>query len=141
MDKRGVIDLPLKLMVSVLIIGMMLPTTIALTDRMMDEVDVQEIESCAESLKRDLVRTYYDGIGGSRTVTLNIPTGYSMAIGGENEEYVIRMMENGEIISRMYLDSPPFPIVGGELILENNCVLSMKAVVSGSVIGLEVMPV
>ncbi len=131
--------LPLKLAISFLIIGLMLPTVIAMTDSADERADIMIVHSVADDLADILTDCYYDGIGSGRTVTVTIPSGYSLELGGGGSSaYIIRVLDNGEVVDRVYLDSPGFPVIGETLTLTGTVMLEVSAVISEDVLGVEV---
>lgn len=131
--------LPLKLAISFLIIGLMLPTVIAMTDSADERADIMVVRSVADDLADTMTACYYNGIGSGRTVTVTIPSGYSLELGGEGSSaYVMRILNDGEVVDNVYLDSPGFPVIGDTVRLSGTVVLDVSAVTSDDVLGVEV---
>lgn len=132
-------SLPLKLAISFMVIGLMLPTIISMTDNVHDDAQETVMRSVATELSDAMTDCYYDGVGDSRTVTLTIPSGYSLEVGGEGSmAYTIRIMHDGEVIDRVYLDSPGFPVIGGTTNIHGTMRLEISATVSDGIPGVEV---
>ena len=97
------LDLPLKLMVSVLIVGLMLPCMVTMVDRIQTESEVSDVVDCAMDLRRSMYQSYRDGPGCWRTVDVHIPTGYSLSVGGEGTEgYASRIIREEKVVGGNY---------------------------------------
>ncbi|MGN0098877.1 MAG: hypothetical protein ACI38Y_06100 [Candidatus Methanomethylophilaceae archaeon] len=132
-------SLPLKLAISFMIIGLMLPTVISMTDNTREDVREMEVHSVAEELSDAMTDCYYGGIGDGRTMTLSVPAGYSLEVGGEGSlAYTIRISHDGEIVDRVYLDSPGFPVIGDTMTISGTMRLELSAAVSDGILGVEV---
>lgn len=131
--------LPLKLAISFLVIGLMLPTMIAMTDIADERAEIMVVRSVAEDLTDTLTGCYYDGTGSGRAVTITVPSGYSIELGGEGSSaYIVRILNDGEVVDRVFLDSPGFPVIGETVRLSGTVVLDVSAVISDDVLGVEV---
>jgi len=109
LGKKGVMDLPIKLMVVVLLISLSLPM---LTDAMergesnnaslIMNNDVNEIFNAVAAV-------HYSGIGCSRTVSLTIPDGCEISIpgGSGSDGYSVKMSFKGRDTGTRYMDRPP----------------------------------
>lgn len=126
-------------MVSVLIIGLMLPCMVSIVDRMQWEADVSEAIDSAEQLRRHMGDAYRDGVGNWRTVDIDIPAGYSLSLGGDGTDgYAIRVIRNGDFVGEVYMEDPTFPVTGPEVSLSGNVRLMLKPVMDEGIQKMEV---
>lgn len=117
-DTRGVIGLPIKILVIMIVLAVAVPVVINAAEN--GEKSMKETEMNMEISKiTDAVSVvYYSGIDSQRTVNVNIPAGCEISLGGEGEDaFSIRSIYNGEIISTKYFDKP-------QIAIENNLFLS-----------------
>ena len=126
-DRSGVMDLPIKLAVCFLVIGIMTPILLDSVERAEDGIELTEIREEALGLKEGICKAYYSG-GTTISVDISLGTGHSIAAGGSGaERYALRLISNGTEIDRMFLDSPPIPILGSEKILEGDMTIRLQA--------------
>ena len=127
-DRHGIISLPIKLTVSILVIGLAVPIVLAMADNVMEQDTVMELEDCGRQLKDALTRTYYSGVGNSQSVQISVPAGGTLCVGGEgSERYAIRLLNDGEQVGRVYLDNPVFSVYGDVTALSGHCYLTLTS--------------
>lgn len=106
------IDLPVKLAVCFLVLGLMVPVVMDVVDDADSEMSVYELRKDAALLEDAIHRTYSDG-----TVTsteLDIPRGQSLIVGGDGgNEYIIRLAVDGKTVETSFIDSPMVAVIGG----------------------------
>ncbi len=120
-------DLPVKLAVCAVILGMMVPLVMDAVDTADDRLSGIELELEADRLAEAVQRTYMGGAGSVSTLDLRIPAGQWIEVGGENG-YTLRMHSEKGLLGTVYLDSPAARILGpaetisGSVLLELECV-------------------
>ena len=133
-------SLPLKLAISFLIIGLMLPSVITMTQNTQEDAQEMVVRSVAGQLSDAMTDCYYDGLGSGWTVNLTVPSGYSLEVGGDGAQaYIIRIVHGGEVVDRIYLDSPGFPVIGDITRISGTVRVEISAVVCDGILGVEVV--
>lgn len=128
-DDRGILSLPMKLTVAVLIVTVMTPLVVGMVGNAEDRISTLESETDARILSDGISRAFYGGVGTSVTVTLSIPVYESMEIGGGGADaYAIRLISGGVVRDRILIEKPAVPVLGeaqsfsGEVSLKITCV-------------------
>lgn len=112
-DRRGVMDLPIRLMVVVIVLSVSVPL-------IADAAEINEKSMMTADMNREIgvlmnavSAVHYSGIGSSRTVDIDLPAGCEMTIGGpDTAAYSVRMFFNGEHTATAYFEKPAVMIFG-----------------------------
>lgn len=106
------IDLPVKLAVCFLVLGLMVPVVMNVVDDADSEMSVYDLRRDAALLEDAIHRAYSDGTVTS--IELDIPRGQSLIVGGDGgNEYIIRLAVDGETVETSSIDSPMVAVIGG----------------------------
>lgn len=106
------IDLPVKLAVCFLVLGLMVPVVIDVVDDADSEMSVYDLRRDAALLEDAIHRAYSDGTVTS--IELDIPRGQSLIVGGDGgNEYILRLAVDGETVETSFIDSPMVAVIGG----------------------------
>lgn len=106
------IDLPVKLAVCFLVLGLMVPVVMDVVDDADSEMSVYELRKNAALLEDAIHRAYSDGTVTS--IELDIPRGQSLIVGGDGgNEYIIRLAVDGETVETSFIDSPMVAVIEG----------------------------
>lgn len=106
------IDLPVKLAVCFLVLGLMVPVVMDVVDDADSEMSVYELRKDAALLEDAIHRAYSDGTVTS--IELDIPRGQSLIVGGDDgNEYIIRLAVDGKTVETSFIDSPMVAVIGG----------------------------
>lgn len=112
------IDLPVKLAVCFLVIGLMTPMVIDAMDDAEEEISLHALRQGAEDLEEEIVRAYRSGAGTTVTHDVSLPPGQSIAAGGGGADaYTLRLCLDGEVLEVHYLDNPSIPILCDEIVM------------------------
>ena len=137
-NKKGVMSLPIKLMVTMTIIAISLP---ALTGIMGDsERDMADAEMGqeVERFMNAAILAHRSGDGSSRTVTITLPAGCELCVGGEGSDaFCVRSVYNGEIVSKRYFETPVLKI-SEEMVFTGNATLKLTSIDVGDIPEIEV---
>lgn len=107
MDRRGVISLPVTILVSMVIIAIAVPIIAEAGDRLSDECGMDGVRQEAEKIISSSERMWYAGAGSQEEVSVDIPQGYTVRFGGEGaDQWSYAIMYGDDIREREYLDSP-----------------------------------
>ena len=106
------IDLPVKLAVCFLVLGLMVPVVIDVVDDADSEMSMYDLRRDAALLEDAIHRAYSDGTVTS--IELDIPRGQSLIVGDDGgNEYIIRLAVDGETVETSFIDSPMVAVIGG----------------------------
>ena len=127
-NRKGVMDLPIRLMVVVMILSISLPLVCEALDE--NEKDISDIEMNSEidRIVGAMSAAHYSGTGSSRTVTVDIPSGCEIRIGGEGiDSLSIRSYYGGELTSTSYFERPAVKICD-ETVITGYMTLILKSI-------------
>jgi len=127
LSRRGIVSLPIRLTISLMIIALMVPPITALSDSIQDGIGEQEVSDAAEMLKDSLSAVYSKGPSYVLHTELSIPRDCHLAIGGENRT-AIRMFAGDEYVGQLLTD---IPVHGDEMILYGDVLLEISNVTDG----------
>lgn len=106
------IDLPVKLAVCFLVLGLMVPVVMDVVDDADSEMSVYDLRRDAALLEDAIHRAYSDGTVTS--IELDIPCGQSLIVGGDSgNEYIIRLAVDSKTVETSFIDSPMVAVIGG----------------------------
>lgn len=101
-DRRGIIGMPVKLAVCILVLGLMVPLVLDAVEDAEDEMSSYGILQEAESLRDAIQRAYFQDC----TVTheVDLPSGRSISVGeSDGTGYVLRLLVDGEQVGTVSL--------------------------------------
>ena len=106
-DKRGIMDMPLKLMAVMIVLVLSVPivTGVIQTNerQMMDSVMSQEADRIEDAVRA----AYYSGDGASRIIDISIPDGCEMTLGGDAADaFAITCYFGGKVLSKIFMERP-----------------------------------
>jgi len=124
-DRKGVIDLPVKLMVVALIVCISIPLLVNAMERGESNNVTMSMNSEIDKIFNTAAAVHYSGIGSSRTLTIAIPDGCEISIpgGSGSDSYTVKMTFKGRETGVRYMDSPPVRFVTGGLTITNSALL------------------
>ena len=106
------IDLPVKLAVCFLVLGLMVPVVMDVVDDADSEMSVYDLRRDAALLEDAIHRAYSDGTVTS--IELDISRGQSLIVGGDSgNEYIIRLAVDSKTVETSFIDSPMVAVIGG----------------------------
>ena len=113
MDRRGVMGLPVRLGVALLILALTAPSLVAAAEHFDREAEVSELRLAADTVYDAAGRVWYSGSGGCETVDVSVPSGCSIVFGGEGADaWSYALYRNGEEVSREYPETPAVRFLG-----------------------------
>ena len=84
------------------------------------------------------VLAHRSGDGSTRTVSISLPAGCELCVGGEGSDaFCVRSVYNGEIVSKDYFETPVLKI-NEQMTFSGNVTLKLTSVDSGDVPEIEV---
>ncbi len=123
-----------------LIIATVTPIVLNMADVAEHGMETSESMSEARTLADGISRAYYGGSGTTVTVSLSLPSGESLAIGGDGgDAYSIRILIDGEERERILLQNPSVEILGGETVISGDAAVSLRCEVSEGIYGVRVV--
>lgn len=137
-DDRGILGMPIKLAVIMLVISLTVPMVMDAAEDAGRSLSYEEPVEEARSLADAASRAYYGGQGAATTVDLSLPAGTSIRIGGDGSDaYFLTVMKDGAVLKRMMMDHPAFPFLGDPVDVSGHCRISLKCVVEDGVCGIK----
>lgn len=137
-NKKGVMSLPIKLMVTMMIIAVSLPALTGIMDDSERGMADAEMGQEAERFMNAAVLAHRSGDGSSRTVSISLPAGCELCIGGEGSDaFCVRSIYNGEIVSKDYFETPVLKI-SEQMTFTGSMTLKLTSVDSGDIPEIEV---
>lgn len=125
-DRRGVADLPIKLVVIMVILSISVPIVMQAADNSQKSMMNDEMEQEIERIKDASAVVYYSGSGSSRILEIKLPDECEISLGGDGEDaYSLRSIYDGEIVSTTYFEKPPIP-VKDKITLSGCCSLTIR---------------
>ena len=141
MDGRVIIGLPVKLAVCLLVIGLMTPVVMDAMEDAETETSLLNLRTEAMVLADAIGDVYYGGVGSSVSLSLSIPPGQSIEVGGDGADaYMLRLLDDGENADVVYLDRPAVPVLNDAVSLSGACDVTLRCTVQGGVYGVEIVP-
>ncbi len=137
-DRKGTMDLPVKLMITMVIITAFIPVLTNALDENRENMAETEMQQEIEKLKNAAAMVCYSGYGSARTVELDLPAGCEIWIGGEGSDaYSIRSVFNGKEVSKDYFERPSLK-VPDEMCINGRVSLKLTSFDCGGSSGLKV---
>lgn len=138
-DRRGIIGMPIKLAVAVLVIATMTPVIVDMVDDAEDSLSIIDTESEARKIVEAVSDAFFGGYGCTVSVNVSIPTGESIVLGGSSgNEYSLRIMANGEVKKKILLERPGVPVLNDEIEISGDTVLKVISCWDGDRSGVRV---
>ncbi|MDR0334348.1 MAG: hypothetical protein LBH69_00460 [Methanomassiliicoccaceae archaeon] len=133
LGRRGVIDLPIRLMIVVLIVCISIPLLTGAMERGESNNAASAMSAEADKIFNSVAAVHYSGIGSSRTVTVTIPDGSEMSIpGGDGPDaYSIKMAFKGRELGVRYMDNPPIRFVTDGIAMTGSVMLLLTSDIIG----------
>jgi len=123
--RKGVMDLPVKLMIVILIISLSVPMLTGAMERGESNNATAAMNSEVSRMFNAAAAVHYSGIGSSRTLSVSIPEGCEIVIaGGEGSDaYSVRTLFKGDQTGIRYMDKPPVRFITDNLVISGSCLL------------------
>ena len=125
LSKKGVIDLPVKLMVVILVVSLSVPLLTDAMARGESDNAVSAMNAEIDKIINAAAAVHYSGTDSSRTVSLSIPDGCGIVIpgGSGSDSYSLKMMYKGKETGTRYMDRPPVKFITDGMTLTGTCLL------------------
>lgn len=124
MDRRAVIDLPLRLTLTLLILSLSLPVADAALQMQEREAALRECEAEAQRLLDAALVLHFQGLGSSRPLHVSLPEGAALVI---DDGGALHMEHKGKRLSSMH-EPAVFPLhTDGTLVIEGRASLQLRA--------------
>ena len=102
------IGMPLKLMVSFLLIGLMLPTIVGMVSVVEEQSSVTGTDPGCSAVEDCIYRVFRSGSGSMETVHVDLGPKETIVLGGPGKDaHSIRFFVNGDLEKTVYLDKAP----------------------------------
>ena len=125
LDRKGGMDLPVKLMVVILIVSLSVPMLTGAMERGEANNAASAMNSEVDRIFNAAAAVHYSGVGSSRTVSMNIPERCEIVIpgGGGSDAYSVKMLFKGDQTGVRYMDRPPVRFITDSLAISGSCLL------------------
>ena len=121
------IGMPLKLMVSFLIISLVLPSVGMMVSEVREDLSSQDLDAETDRIVECIYRTYRSGTGATESVTVDIPPGGSILIGGTGiDSHTVRVCHEGEVVETIGLDRAPVRLSEALMELTGRCTVTFQ---------------
>ncbi|MBO4568634.1 MAG: hypothetical protein J5674_01415 [Candidatus Methanomethylophilaceae archaeon] len=129
--------MPLKLMVSFLLIGLMLPAITGMVSTVEESSDDVGADPSCAAVEECIYRVFRAGSGSVETVHVGLGPEDAIVLGGEGADaHSIRLYRNGELRRTVFLDEAPVVLSGTEaVIVGGDVTFECVAVDRGLVVG------
>ncbi len=102
------IGMPLKIMVSFLLIGLMIPTIAGMVSVVEEQSSETGAETGCAAVEDCIYRVFRSGSGSMETVHVELKPENCIVLGGTGADaHSIRLTGNGELLKTVYLDKAP----------------------------------
>lgn len=126
MNRGAVIDLPIRLAVVMAVLALSVPFIGSTLDYNEERTSAAVLESQVTRITNAAAVVYFSGEGSCRTVDLDIPSGCSISLGGdEGDAYSVRGIFDGKVVAKAYMDRPSVTF-SSELSLCGKCTVLVK---------------
>ena len=125
LNKRGAIDLPVKLMAAVLIVSLSVPLLTDAIERGESDNATVLMNSEIDKIFNAVAAVHYSGIENSRAVSIRIPGGCEIVIpGGDGpDSYSMKTVFKGKQTGVKNMDRPPVRFITDGLTISGSCTL------------------
>jgi len=129
LNGNGVVDLPIRLMIVVLIVCISVPLLTSAMECGESENAAAAMDSEIDKIFNAAAAVHYSGIGSSRTVSVTIPDGSEIVIpgGGGPAGYSVHKLYKGRDAGTRYMESPPIRFVTEKLTITHSVMLLMTS--------------
>ena len=133
------IDLPIWLIVTFLILAVFVPVTVNMVGDLEKESSTSAAKAEAEKIEDAVKRTYYSGTGSTDTVHVSLSGGSCLILGGEgSDSYSISILLDDTVVEKIYLQRPSVKFLGDPVYIMGSKTVSVKCVIAEGTYGVEV---
>ena len=133
------VDFPVWLAVTFLILAIFVPVAISMVDGLEKESTASAAKAEAEKIGNTVKKTYYSGAGSADTVNVSLSGGSCLMLGGEgSDSYCISIMLGDTVVEKSYLQRPSVKFLGDPLYVMGNRTISVECTIEDGVYGVKV---
>lgn len=130
-DKRGVLDLPVKLMVVMIILALFLPMVANAVESNEKSMARNEMEQETNKFIDSVRMVHFSGKGSVKTVQISLPAGCEMVVGGDGSNaYAVCECFKGNELNKRFVESPAIKF-NGKTTLTGECTVTLTNVGGG----------
>ena len=116
------IGMPLKIMVSFLLIGLMIPAVAGMVSVVEEQSSDADAETGCAAVEDCIYRVFRSGSGSMETVHVELKPQNCIILGGTGADaHSIRLSSNGEILKTVYLDKAPVALSEKTSVISGRC--------------------
>ncbi len=133
------IDLPITLVVTFLILAVCVPVASGMMDDFGKGSTVSAAKAEAERIDDAVKKAYYSGAGSTGTVAVSLSGGACLVLGGEgSDSYCISIVVDDIVEEKMYLQRPSVKFLGEPTYIMGNRTISIECAIDGGSYGVKV---
>ena len=122
MDRRGVIGFPMRLMLAAVLLALCTPVLAEVTEGFRDQTHESEALCQTEKIMGASASLYLSGPGASRVISLDIPSGYSIILGGDDAyAYSVSILKGDDAISTVFTEHPSIRFINTIRDISGHC--------------------
>ncbi|MCQ2085340.1 MAG: hypothetical protein MJZ21_04250 [archaeon] len=122
MDRKGAMGFPMRLTLAFILIALCIPSLSGMAAGFEEKTLESETDAQVGILLSAAGRTYYGGAGSSENVSLTIPAGFEISVGGEGTDaYSVCIYNNEGVVKTVYTDHPSIRFLGERIVLSGPC--------------------
>ncbi len=126
MNKRAVLDLPIRIVVVMAVLAASLPLVGSALEHNEEMTSAAALENQVGRITNAAAAVYFSGEGSCRTVDLDIPAGCSISVGGSGgEAYSVRGIMGSKAVYTHYMDRPSVGFSDGA-VLSGKCTVLVR---------------
>lgn len=126
MGRRGVIALPIKLLIITVVLSLTLPMVMDAYQSGENGIDTEKMEREADRIVDAATAVYYSMNGATKMIEIDVPDNCYMVLGGENDDaYAIHMYCGVELTSEHVIEKPALSFAR-TVVIDRDCVLSIS---------------
>jgi len=132
MNKRAVLDLPIRIVVVLAVLAAALPFIGSAMEYNEEATTAAALENQIGRITNAAAVVYFSGEGSCRTVDLDIPSGCSISVGGKGgEAYSVRGIMGDRVVYTGYMDKPSVGF-SDETMLSGKCTVLVRCSEGGN---------
>ena len=112
MDCKGVMGLPMRIVLAFLIIALCIPTLVSAASDFSQQADINGMDDDLDRISEAATKAYLGGSGTVIKTYVELTPGYEIVLGGdEADRYTVKLMHSGEVVEKRYLAHPTVPVL------------------------------
>ena len=133
------IDLPILLVVTFLILAVFVPVAVGMADGFEKDSAASAAKAEAERIGDTVKRVYYSGAGSTGKVSVSLSGGTCLVLGGDgSDSYCISILADDTVSEKLYLQRPSVKFLGEPLYVTGNRTVLAECIIENGDYGVRV---